>query len=1045
MTSGSGRTTPRPPARWLLAVGLVCVSVVMPGTAHAFWSEGAVGTGQARVATLPAVDVTASSPEHSARVEVEWQEPTLPAGMAVSGYRVQRSLAGVLADACGSTASVPLSPATLACTDARLDDGEYDYVVTAVAGSWTTTGETVAPVTVAADRTGPDVRLSGVEGSAALLAQRDGEHLLFFSSATRGGGSIRIEAELTDDGVGPAGVRFPEVTAPGWAHPAEEVTTGTGSEPTITYRSSAFVFDRGAATPHPIEVTGADDRGNESSLTVAVVDDTTAPSGGRLTVNGREASTDGSTSIASRTFAVDAVEPFGEEASAKESGLSGVTLVRESAPLDRGRCGEFAGAVELETPPPFEQSALTDGCYRYTLTGTDLVGNAASVHTVVQVDTTAPSGGALRANGADAVPDGTSSYDRTGSWTVSRSDYDDAGTGMASSTLVRSTASLSGGACGTTWSDTTVTGAPNETGVATGCVRYTLTGTDLAGQSSAISTTVLVDRVAPTGGALTVNGTAASVGGTTSNRTTSSVTVQTVTGFSDAASGMESTVLTRTFAPLSAGTCGTFDPATAETVPGAVTVVGLADGCHRFTLTGTDLAGNTSSVTTTVRLDASAPTGGVLIVRGIDGTADGVMAYAPTSPVAVAWTKFADPESGMGSALLRRTTAASLSNGVCGAFTGATSDLTTVLTPLTGTSSQTLTTQCYRYVLTGTNAFGVVSSVTVILMIDTSVPTSTGSLTVNGSTAATSNSTTGSFTVSTLRVFADTQSGIASSVLTRTWAPFVGGVCGTYDPATATTVTGTLPIAQGPLPVGCYRYAQTGTNLVGGATTVTTVVRVDTTAPVGGAFVANGTAATTGTGSVSNSGTGAWSTVRTDFTDPENTLTSTLTRATTTGLTNGTCGTFSTAVTTTGAPTESGFTVGCVRYTLTGRNAFTLTAPVLTVTVRIDTTAPTGGALTVNGIAASAAGTTSTSTTGTFTIGTRTAFTDAQIGMGTTTLTRTSGPTCAALDPGTATVITGSAPIVQSGLAVGCHRYELTGVNAAGLTSTISTSVIVGP
>ena len=195
MTSPPGRTTPRPPARWLLAIGLVCVSVVMPGTAQAFWTEGALGTGTAQVATLPPVDVTASSPRHSARVELEWDEPTLPAGMAVTGYRVQRSVAGVLADACGSTASALLPPATLACTDALLDDGEYDYIVTAQVGSWTTSGQLTDDVVVAADRTGPEVRLNGVAEDSAPLARRDGTYRLFFRSTAPGGSLVRRTCE----------------------------------------------------------------------------------------------------------------------------------------------------------------------------------------------------------------------------------------------------------------------------------------------------------------------------------------------------------------------------------------------------------------------------------------------------------------------------------------------------------------------------------------------------------------------------------------------------------------------------------------------------------------------------------------------------------------------------------------------------------------------------------------------------------------------------------------------------------------------------------
>ena len=154
-------------------------------------------------------------------------------------------------------------------------------------------------------------------------------------------------------------------------------------------------------------------------------------------------------------------------------------------------------------------------------------------------------------------------------------------------------------------------------------------------------------------------------------------------------------------------------------------ISGLPDGCHRFTLTGTDLAGNAATVFTTVRLDASAPASGVLTVAGVPGTALGAMAYARVNTVPVAWTKFADPESGMTVARVDRTTSASLTNGVCGAPTGTTVNLTATLTPATGTSNQTLSTtalRCYRYVLTGTNSLGLTATLQVTLMFDATSP-----------------------------------------------------------------------------------------------------------------------------------------------------------------------------------------------------------------------------------------------------------------------------------------------------------------------------------
>ena len=40
-------------------------------------------------------------------------------------------------------------------------------------------------------------------------------------------------------------------------------------------------------------------------------------------------------------------------------------------------------------------TVLADGCYEYTLTGTDRVGNVATYQTIVLVDTTGPTGGSI--------------------------------------------------------------------------------------------------------------------------------------------------------------------------------------------------------------------------------------------------------------------------------------------------------------------------------------------------------------------------------------------------------------------------------------------------------------------------------------------------------------------------------------------------------------------------------------------------------------------------------------------------------------------------
>jgi hypothetical protein len=117
------------------------------------------------------------------------------------------------------------------------------------------------------------------------------------------------------------------------------------------------------------------------------------------------------------------------------------------------------------------------------------------------------------------------------------------------------------------------------------------------------------DVTGPTGGALTVNSTAASAAGTTSIDGDGSFTIGTRTDYNgDAGAGFATSVLTRETATLAADgtTCGAFGAPT--TIAGSPAQTGLGEGCYRYTLTGTDKVGNTSSIGTTVKVDTTAPT-----------------------------------------------------------------------------------------------------------------------------------------------------------------------------------------------------------------------------------------------------------------------------------------------------------------------------------------------------------------------------------------------------------------------------------------------------
>ncbi len=125
-----------------------------------------------------------------------------------------------------------------------------------------------------------------------------------------------------------------------------------------------------------------------------------------------------------------------------------------------------------------------------------------------------------------------------------------------------------------------------------------------------LSTTInfVRDVTAPAGGALTVNGTAASGGGTSSDAG-GTFTIGTRTDYTEAqgaaASGLASSTLTRDSATYSNGVCGAYSgfPTTIVGNPNQT----LATGCYRYVLTGLDNVGNTVSLTTDVRLHG-APT-----------------------------------------------------------------------------------------------------------------------------------------------------------------------------------------------------------------------------------------------------------------------------------------------------------------------------------------------------------------------------------------------------------------------------------------------------
>lgn len=492
-----GRHSAPPPRRrrlWVAAVSTAALVGLTAGPGLAFWTSVGAGTGSAAAATMSAPSsVTAVSTPGSPDVALSWTAAGVPSGATLDGFYVTRSGVGPSAYACGSDPDNLLPVTPRSCTDSGVAVGTYTYTVTAVLASWTGTSPASNSVMVTPDASAPTMTLAGTNLVNSYLGPNGVNYRLYFRSTLAG--SFRLAATVTDAGSGPASATFPAVTATNWTHPAQTVTSGTGTAPSITYTSSTYSWVATGATPAVSTITGRDVLGNTVTRTVTFRVDNTVPSGGALVVNGSTANTGGTATSNSTTgsWAITTLTNYTEAQSATQSGLASSTLVRETAPYAAGACGTtWSGAVTIVGPAPVAQTGTGGTCYRYRLTGVDNVGNTVSRTTTVRVDTTAPTGGALTANGTSATVGGSTSANATGSWTLARTDWTDAQSGMTSSTLVRTQATLTNGVCGAFGTATTITGAPAQTGTARTCYRYVLTGTNTFGLTASVTTTVVV-------------------------------------------------------------------------------------------------------------------------------------------------------------------------------------------------------------------------------------------------------------------------------------------------------------------------------------------------------------------------------------------------------------------------------------------------------------------------------------------------------------------------------------------------------------------------
>jgi hypothetical protein len=243
-----------------------------------------------------------------------------------------------------------------------------------------------------------------------------------------------------------------------------------------------------------------------------------------------------------------------------------ITRSNAQAPTGPGVCpavGTFSGATV--TSP---DTVPTDGqCYVYTLTGTDNVGNIATLTTAtILVDTTVPSTPTVTFSGvsANAWDNGSGTIffrpSAGGAFTVNAASTDAQSNILAGNPGYTFLTPNSNG--GTNFGITQTAGAYALTfgATATGpTTSRTVTSTNNAGLTSTAGTyNITQDSANPTGGAFTANGIAASGAGTSSYLTTVGATLLLSgrTDYSDAGSGLASSTLTSQTATLTGTSCG---------------------------------------------------------------------------------------------------------------------------------------------------------------------------------------------------------------------------------------------------------------------------------------------------------------------------------------------------------------------------------------------------------------------------------------------------------------------------------------------------------
>ena len=340
--------------------------------------------------------------------------------------------------------------------------------------------------------------------------------------------------------------------------------------------------------------------GNQTSILTTVLVDTSIPTTPSLSFTGLSSNTYYKSSTNALYFNPPPGGAFVLTASSSDpnTGIAGYTFSPLSSygfsGTQNGGQMSYSFGVSATQPPsgPSVSAASNAGA------------TSASANYALIADSTAPTGGALSVNGAAAASAGSTSYNTSGSFAIgTRTDYSaDTGSGLLSSVLTRAAGTLSSGTCSAYGAPLTITGNPTQSGLAAGCYLYVLTGTDRVGNTAKLTTTVEVDKTAPTA---TISAPADTNG-----------PVALTFSASDSGSGVNSALgqlrrATATYTP-STDTCGSFSAFANLGSAGQAspyTDSSASTGhCYEYEYTVPDRAGNsTTSAAATTKVNTTKP------------------------------------------------------------------------------------------------------------------------------------------------------------------------------------------------------------------------------------------------------------------------------------------------------------------------------------------------------------------------------------------------------------------------------------------------------